>query len=183
MNAVIYLWETISMLYIGAVMLRFLLQLVRADFYNPLSQFVVTITQPLLYPLRRVIPGYKGVDVAALVLMFVLQLIAVGVIFAMKFPHPPWHLLAPAALAKLVSLLLSLYFMLLIAQVILSWVAQGYHPIVSLLHSLTDPILRPIRGILPQTGGIDFSPLIAIIGIGFFRILLGDLFPAFRNLF
>lgn len=182
MRAIEFLWLTLSQLYIAAFMLRFLLQLVRADFYNPFSQFIVRVTQPLLRPLRRLIPGWRGLDVAAILLIVVLQVVAVLVWFLLRGLQPGPEVVAIITLAKLIDLVLNIYFLALIIQAILSWVAQGYHPIMAVLNDLTGPILTPIRRILPATGGIDFSPMVAILLIYVIRLLLGDIFPPLRGL-
>lgn len=182
MRAIEFLWLTLSQLYIAAFVLRFLLQLVRADFYNPFSQFIVKITQPLLRPLRRLIPSVGGVDVASIVLILLLQVVAIVGWFLIRGFSPAPELVIIYSIGKLIGLVLNIYFFALILQAILSWVAQGYHPIMSVLQDLTAPVLTPIRRILPNTGGIDFSPMIAILLIYVIRLLLGDLFPVLRGL-
>ncbi|KAB7624454.1 YggT family protein [Alkalilimnicola sp. S0819] len=182
MRAMEFLWLTVSQLYVGAFMLRLMLQLTRADFYNPFSQFIVRITAPLLRPLRRVLPGWRGIDTASLVIILVLQLIAMAVWVLIRGGAPEPLLLAILTVGKLIGLLLNIYFIALIGQVILSWVAQGYHPVMSVLDSLTGPILRPIRNVLPTPAGIDFSPAVALLGIMFLRYLIGDIFPMLRGL-
>jgi len=172
-NPLVFLVSTAFDLYILAVLLRFLLQLVRADFYNPVSQFLVKITQPVLRPLRRVIPGLGGIDMAAVLLLFALQLVAIYVVGLIRagvlVP------LAPAivgTVAQLIELVLNVYFVVLIVQAILSWVQTGYNPVASILYSLSDPILRPIRRVVPTIGGLDLSPLVAIIGIQLAKMLI-----------
>ena len=159
-------------LYIMIVFTRFLLQLLRADFYNPVSQFVVKSTTPILKPLRRIIPGYGGLDNASLALMVVLvfaKLIAWGFInYQQMIPLAPLMLL----FLKSTALIIINYFtLILIVGAIMSWVVQGYHPIASVLFQLADPLVGPVRRILPPMGGIDFSPMIVIMGLYFLRIL------------
>lgn len=182
MRAIEFLWLTLSQLYIAAFVLRFLLQLVRADFYNPFSQFIVSITQPLLRPLRRLIPSLGGIDVASIALILVLQVVAIVGWFLIRGLQPVPEAVVVYSIAKLIGLVLNIYFFALILQAILSWVAQGYHPIMGVLHDLTAPVLSPIRRLLPSAGGIDFSPMVAILLIYVIRLLLGDLFPALRGL-
>lgn len=182
MRAIEFLWLTLTQLYIAAFVLRFLLQLVRADFYNPFSQFIVRVTQPLLRPLRRVIPSLGGIDLPAIVLILVLQVVAIIGWFMIRGLQPIPEIVVIYALGKLLGLVLNIYFLALILQAILSWVAQGYHPIMSVLQDLTAPVLTPIRRLLPTAGGIDFSPMVAILLIYVIRLLLGDLFPVLRGL-
>lgn len=182
MRAMEFLWLTLSQLYIAAFVLRFLLQLVRADFYNPVSQVIVRITQPLLKPVRRLVPSWGGIDVATILIVLALQIVAVLVWFMIRgIPLNP-EMIALLSLIRLVDLILNIYLLALIVHAIMSWVVQGYHPVMALLSDLTAPILNPIRRILPTAGGIDFSPMAAILLIYFIRLLLGDIFPFLRGL-
>ncbi len=169
-----YLLQTLLSLYLIAMLLRFLLQLVRADFYNPLSQVRVTITNPVLVPLRRVIPGIGGIDVASLVLALVLQalgIVAMLLLNGLGLPNP-LLLLAWSALG-VVGLLVNIYFFALLAMIILSWVAGGsQHPAIYLLHQITEPVMAPFRRALPPMGGLDFSPILVFILINVIQIAL-----------
>ena len=165
-NAATFLIHTLFGLYILVVMLRFLFQVVRADFYNPVSQFVVKATNPPLVPLRRIVPGFAGVDLSAVVLMLILQFIELWLIF--KVLGQPGSLAGLAALsvAELLNIALNVFFFAILIQVILSWVNPGvYNPMTSLLHSLTEPILRPARRLIPPISGLDLSPIAAIIAL------------------
>lgn len=161
-------------LYIMIVFTRFLLQLLRADFYNPVSQFVVRATTPVLKPLRRVIPGHGGLDNASLVLIVLLilaKLILWGYInfgFLIIVPPVPFLVLFLKSAAVTV---INYFTIVLIVGAIMSWVVQGYHPVASVLFQLADPIVAPVRRLLPAMGGIDFSPMIVILGLYFLRIL------------
>lgn len=163
-NALVFLISTAFSLYILAVMLRFLFQLVRADFHNPFSQFLLSITTPVLRPLRNIIPGVKGIDWPALVLLLLLaisELIIIGVLQGSVLP--PGNLLI-VAVASLLQTAIYIFMFALIISAILSWVAPGtYNYLTSLLTSLTEPLLTPIRRRLPPAGGLDFSLLIALI--------------------
>ncbi len=172
-NAGIFLIQTLFGLYAGAVMLRFLLALVRADFYNPVSQFLVKITNPPLLPLRRIIPGVMGIDMASVVLLIVLQATKLLLIAAVQgFGIQPLGLLV-LSLAELLSLLLNIYFFTILIQVILSWVSPGnYNPAVALLHSLNEPLLGRARRILPPISGFDLSPILVLIGLQLLEMLL-----------
>ena len=163
-NAAVFLLKTIFGLYIGAVMLRLLLQWVRADFYNPLSQAIVKVTNPLLRPLRRIIPALGRLDTASVVLMLVLQGLSTWLIHTVVGFHPGFGGTLLIALAELLSNLIYLYLFAIIVQAAASWIAPGsYNPILTLFDSITAPLLRPIRQVLPDLGGIDFSPLVAIV--------------------
>lgn len=172
--AAIYVVQTLGSLYLLIVLLRFILQLVRADFYNPLSQFIVRATQPLLKPLRRVIPGFAGIDIASLVLALVVQLILLGVIITlMGYALPPVLQLLAWALVGITALFLKIFFFALIISVILSWVApHSQNPAALLVYQLCEPVLAPIRRVLPSMGGLDLSPIFAFIALNLLDMLL-----------
>ena len=171
---VIYLVQTLLSLYLVAMLLRFLLQLVRADFYNPISQFLVKITNPVVVPLRRVIPGYGGVDMASLLLSLLLQMLAIIVLLALHgLDLPNVGLLLLWSALGVIGLLVNIYFFALLAMIILSWIAPGSgHPAVHLLYQVTEPVMAPLRKMLPPMGGLDFSPILMFILINVVQIAL-----------
>lgn len=163
-NIAIFLISTLFSLYIGAVLLRFLLALVRADFYNPLSQFLVKITNPVLVPLRRFVPPMGKLDTASLVLAFSLKLIAVVLLMSLQGINIGLGGLLLAVLADLIRTVVWIFMIALIIQAIMSWVGNSYgNPMGSLLDSLTAPLLDPIRKFVPLIGMVDLSPLVAIL--------------------
>ncbi|WP_286787418.1 MULTISPECIES: YggT family protein [unclassified Pseudomonas] len=187
-TALILILQTLGSLYLLIVLLRFILQLVKADFYNPLSQFIVKATQPLLRPLRRVIPGFGGIDLASLALAVLVQLVlmvllllltnvegingltlitmqyGIGGAIAHLFI---WSLIAVA------SLFLKVFFFAMIISVILSWVAPGsYNPSAQLVNQICEPVLAPFRRLLPNLGGLDISPIFAFIAIKLIDMLI-----------
>ena len=152
--------------YITLVILRFILQVSRADFYNPISQFIVKATNPLLIPLRRLIPGFRGIDFASLVLAVILQFLLEMLIRSNQFDVVMQNLvpLLGIALMALLQSIIQLYTWALILVVIISWVAPGsYHPGAQLLAQITEPLLRPIRQFMPATGGLDLSPMVLML--------------------
>jgi YggT family protein len=169
-----YLIQTFLSLYLLAMILRFLLQVVRADFYNPISQFLVKITNPLVLPLRRVIPGFAGLDMASLLLALLLQMAGIAAFVLIKFHAVPSPgLLIVGSLLGLISLLVNIYFFALLAMIILSWIAQGNNnPAIYLLHQITEPVMAPFRKALPPMGGMDFSPILVFILINVIQIAL-----------
>jgi YggT family protein len=172
-NPLEFLINTLFSLYIVAVMLRFLLGLVRADFYNPVSQFLVRITNPLLIPLRKVVPSIGKFDSAAMLLMIVLQLAAITLILLLRGEGISSAILVITTVVTLISLLIDVFMFAVIVEVIISWMNPGsYNPVSSLLHSLTSPLLRPIRHLVPPIAGIDLAPLFAIIGLQVLRMLV-----------
>jgi YggT family protein len=169
-----YLVQTFLSLYTVAMLLRFVLQLVRADFYNPISQFLVKVTNPLVIPLRKVIPGIGGLDLASLLLAMLLQMAGIVILlllYGLGLPNI-FVLLIWSALA-LVGLLVNIYFFALLAMIILSWVAAGSrHPAILLLYQITEPVMAPFRKALPSMGGMDFSPILVFILINIVQIAL-----------
>ncbi len=172
-NPLEFLISTIASLYIMAIMLRFLLALVRADFYNPVSQFLVKVTNPLLVPLRRIIPASGKIDTSSLLLMLLLQIATLGLIVLLRGKQISLLAILVLAVAELLSLLLNVFLFAILIQVILSWINPGtYNPAVSLLYSITEPVLRPCRRLLPPVSGMDLSPIIALVGIQLAKMLL-----------
>lgn len=169
-----YLIGTLIDLYVAAILLRLLLQWVRADFYNPLCQFLVKVTNPVVVPLRRVIPAIGALDTASVVAMLLLQALGVFLITQLGMAEmSPVQILIYSCI-KLLMMFLLTYLVLIIASVILSWFGgRVRHPIVPLIFQLTEPVLRPFRKIIPPIAGFDLSPLFALIAIRFLMLLLG----------
>jgi YggT family protein len=163
-NAATFLIQTVFGLYILIVMLRFLLQWARADFYNPVSQFIVKATQPPLKPLRKIIPGIGGLDMAALIFMLVLKFVELWLVTGLLGMSPQVGGLAMLSIAELLGLLINVFIFSILIQVIISWVNPGMHnPVMGLLHSLTEPLLGPARRMIPPISGLDLSPIIVIV--------------------
>lgn len=173
-SALIYLVTTVTDLYVTAILLRLLLQWVGADFYNPLSQFLVKITNPVLVPARRLIPSIGKLDTASVVVMLLLEMLQLVLIGLFGLGDFSLVYLLLFALKKLLFTLLMTYFVLVIARVIVSWIAgQSHHPLIPLIYQLTEPVLRPFSKLIPPIGGIDLSPLFALIALRFLMLLLG----------
>ena len=165
-DAAIFVIQTLGSLYLLIVLLRFILQLVRANFYNPLCQFAVKATQPLLKPLRRVIPSMFGLDMSSLVLALIVQMVLFAVILLLSGYSVDVLFLAPWALIGIFALFLKILFWAMIISVILSWVAPGSHnPGAELVQQITEPVLAPFRRIIPNLGGLDISPIFAFIAL------------------
>lgn len=175
-----FLVQTLGGLYIMAVLIRFLLQLVKADFYNPISQAIVKATSPLLNPIRKVIPGYGGIDMASLFLALVLQMLLLYGLYMIAGVSPAQLSFAGILIKSLVELateFLNIYMFSMIIIAIASWVApQSYNPGLMLLHQLTEPLTSRVRKVIPPLGGLDFSLmviLIVIITLKNFLVALG----------
>jgi YggT family protein len=164
-NAGVFLIQTLFGIYEVIILLRFLLQLVRADFYNPISQFIVKATSLPLRPLRRIIPGLAGVDVASLVLLLVVviaELLLLSVVANLPMPTLPG--IIALAVVEVLKLFIYVFLFSVFVLAILSWVSQGgYNPVANLLYQITAPLLRPARRLLPPMGGLDLSPMVVMI--------------------
>ena len=172
-NPMVFLVQVLFGLYLIVVLLCFLLQLMRADFYNPISQFIVKATAPLLKPLRAIIPGFGGLDVSSLVLAWLVKTLELFLILLIS--GKGIMLLYPVLLAipGILETVINIFLFSILVMVILSWLSPGgYNPAVALLYSLTDPLLRPARKIIPAFGGLDLSPMIAMIGLVLLKMLL-----------
>lgn len=169
----IFLIDTCFSLYLFALMLRFLFQWSGADYQNPLSQFLIRITHPPLKILRRLIPAFGRVDTAALALMLTLQMLSDSLISLIQGGVPTIGFVAIWSLSQLLELVLNVYFYAILIRAVLSWIGPtSYNPAVSLLYSLTEPLLQYSRRLLPASGGMDFSPIIPIIGIQLAKMML-----------
>jgi YggT family protein len=175
MSSSYFLIDTLFNLYLMVVILRLWLQYVRADFYNPFSQFVVKATQPVIAPLRRVIPALGKFDTATFVLALMVAVAKIGLI-SVLFSNGAFNPVAVLIIGSITLLkeFLSLVFWMLILRAILSWVSQGGNPFELVIAQLTEPLLAPIRKIIPPFGGLDLSVLIAIIALQFIQLLLQD---------
>ena len=174
MSAIIFIVETLLSLALFVVLARLLLQWVRADFRNPLCQAVVRLTNPLILPLRRILPPMGKVDTASVVAVVIVAFVEVAIIFALRgitFPGPLiWLRMVALEIART---LLWTYFYAIFLYALLSLIAPGgYSPMQSVLATLCEPVLRPFRRLIPAVAGLDLSPLWAGIAIQAILILL-----------
>ena len=174
MNATVFLVDTLFNLYLMIVILRLWLQMVQADFYNPMSQFIVKATHPIVGPLRRVIPSIGRFDTATFVLAIAVCALKIITLILISGGNLNPIGIAIMSVMGVIKETLSLMFWVLLLRAILSWVSQGQSPIDYVLHQLTEPFLAPIRKVIPPLGGLDLSVLIAIIGLQFLQLLIHD---------
>lgn len=177
MNSMSFLISTLFDLYIMVVILRIWLQAARADFYNPFSQFIVKATQPVVGPLRRVIPPLGSIDLATVLFAYalcLLKFVSLSLI-ASKGTFAFSSSFIFLGLLSLIKAAGGLIFWVLLIRAILSWVSQGRSPIEYVFHQLTEPMLAPIRRVIPAMGGIDLSVLVLFIALQFANFLMGDL--------
>lgn len=170
--------QVVFELYLLTLLLRLLFQLCRADFYNPISQFLVALTNPLLLPLRRILPSVFGVDLAAVVLLIALKCLELYLLFSLSGLTPNAAVLALAAVISLLRLTLNVYFYAILIRVILSWFMPygiRQNPAGDLLVSLTEPLMRPARRLIPPIGGLDLSPILVLLGLQLAQLALSHL--------
>lgn len=175
MNTAYFLINTLCNLYLMIVLMRIWLQLARADFYNPVSQFVVKATNPVLKPLRRVIPGFFGIDMAAVLLAILVATLKLVLFKALHIMDGSWSTMLLVGVLSVLKTAGTMLFWVMIIRAILSWVSQGNNPIEYLMFQLTEPLLAPIRRIIPAMGGLDLSMLVAFIILQVLNFLMGDL--------
>ena len=159
--------RSLGSLYLLAVILRFLLQAVRADFYNPVSQAIVKVTAPPLMPFRRVIPGYRGIDFASIVLALVLNSIFTALLILVAgFTPPGIGIVVAWAFVGLIAFILEIYFWALIISIIASFVAPfSGNPVLLIVYQILEPLYSRIRRIIPPIGGLDLSPIFIFLAI------------------
>lgn len=184
MNPLAEVFNVLGGLYLLAILLRFLLQLARADFYNPVSQAIVRVTDPAVRVFRAFVPGYRNVDFAALVLAFAVEGIAIYVLILLYGGNLPgagflvtWSVLGVA------YFIINIYWWAIIASIIMSFVMlfsgnMNPHPILLLVWQLTDPVMAPFRKIIPPMGGLDFSPIFVFILLRFILSFLDQNFAS-----
>ena len=172
-NAATFLIETLFGIYILIVMLRLLLQWARADFYNPLSQFIVKATQPVLAPMRRALPTIGRVDLACVSFLVALQFAELWLVTGLLGHRAAAGAIFVYSLAELVQLAIYVFLFSILIQVILSWINPGaYNPLVGILYSLNEPLLSPARRLVPPIGGLDLSPIAVMVVLQLASILL-----------
>jgi len=166
--------STLGSLYLMAILLRFLLQLSRADFYNPITQMIVRFTDPGVQVFRRIIPGIRGIDLSSLVLAIVFQCAAMyALIFLAGLQFPNFGLILTWGLAGILSFILNIYFWGMLISIIASFIAPfSGHPALVLVRQLTEPVMAPFRRLLPSMGGLDLSPIFVFLAIQIIRIVL-----------
>jgi YggT family protein len=180
MSSVQFLIDFVFNIYLMVVLLRLWLQFARADFYNPFSQFVVKVTQPIVAPLRRLLPSIGRLDTATLVLALVvagLKIVALNLVLGGTVPNILSLVIVSFIIVLKEALTLVMY--VLILRAIMSWVSQGRNPMELVLGQLTEPMLAPIRKRMPDMGGLDLSVMVVIVFLLFIQKLLGDLFGIF----
>lgn len=173
-DAFTFIISSLFDLYVITFFLRLLLAWTRADFRNPLAQFILKLTNPLVLPARRFIPSVAGIDTATLVVLLVLQSLATAILVKLGcLGDAQIGQILELALIRLVHLVLNMYFWLIAVYVLSTWINQGgYNPAVAVLAAIVEPLLAPFRRIIPPIGGFDLSPVFVFLAIGFLERLI-----------
>lgn len=173
-----FLVKTLIELYVMVLLIRIWMQWARCDFYNPFAQFIVKVTQPVIGPMRKVIPAVGPIDTSSLLLAFILTTIKYPVLLLIQvgaLSLDPMNLLV--GLLSLLKSAGTLVFWIIIVRSIMSWISQGRSPVEYVLIQMTEPLMSPIRRFLPAMGGIDFSAMVVILILYALNYLGMDLFP------
>jgi len=175
-SAGVFLISTLINMYVMVLLLRMLLPFVRANFYNPISQFIVALTDPIIKPLRRIVPSYKKIDLPVLLLLFFIQMLKLTILFLVTRGTLGSPLgISTWVVGDTLDQLTTMYFYAIIIRVVLSWIAMGGYmgasPLQEILFLITEPVLAPFRRFIPQIQGIDLSPLAVLISIKLIEII------------
>ncbi|MEZ5558483.1 MAG: YggT family protein [Pseudomonadales bacterium] len=171
-----FVLQIVSFLFVA----RFLLQACRVDFYNPISQGVVKATDPLLKPLRLVLPGYRNLDFAAFLMAVVTEVVLIMSLTALQGGYSGGiALILAKAVLDILLLIIRIFWWSILIVIIAGWIAPGsYHPALGLLQQITEPLLAPARRLLPALGGLDFSPILVFLILGLLERMLPQIFAS-----
>lgn len=175
-QAIIFIINAIAQLYLFVLLLRLMTPWMGIGFNNPISQAIFRLTSPLVIPVRRILPPIRKLDTATLVVAYAIQYLTILVIVVILGTTPNIVPIAATAAVNLAMLLIRLFVFAIIIRIILSWIAAGtYNPAIAYIDALTEPVLRPFRRIVPPVGGLDISPIFAIILLSALAILISGL--------
>ena len=174
-SALVFIVNALTSLYLLVLLLRFWLPWLRADFRNPLAQGILKLTSPVIIPLRRIVPSFGRLDTATVMVAFVVQYLGLLLILLIIGASASFSVIATTSIVKLILLSANLFMFAIFVRIILSWVSPGqYNPATAIINTLTEPLLRPVRRLIPALGGFDISPIFVIIALGALtRVLMG----------
>lgn len=174
-SALVFIVNALTSLYLLVLLLRFWLPWLRADFRNPLAQGILKLTSPIIVPLRRIVPSFGRLDTATILVAFVVQYLSLLLILLIYNASATFTDIATTTVVKLVLLSVNLFMFAIFVRIILSWISPGqYNPATAIISTLTEPLLAPVRRIIPVMGGFDISPIFVIIGLGALtRVIMG----------
>ena len=176
-SAIVFVINSLAQLYLLVLLLRFLLPWMRVNFNNPISQAILRLTSPLVIPVRRILPPIGKIDTATVVVAFGVQYLTILIIVLILRVPPSILPIAVTAAVNLVILTLRLFVFAIIIRIILSWLSGGgaYNPAIAIIDAITEPVLRPFRRLVPPVGGLDISPIFAIILLSAAAMLISGL--------
>jgi YggT family protein len=174
-SALVFIVNALTSLYLLVLLLRFWLPWLRADFRNPLAQGILKLTSPVIIPLRRIVPSFGRLDTATILVAFVVQYLGILLILLIIGGSASFSVISVTTIVKLVLLSVNLFMFAIFVRIILSWISPGQHnPATAIISTLTEPLLLPVRRIIPAMGGFDISPIFVIIALGALtRVLMG----------
>ena len=170
MNPFAQLLSMLISVYVSIILLRFFLQYFRADFYNPLSQFIVKITDPLVKPVRKLVPSLAGLDLSTLLLAWFFTCLKIFISYGMNTSMADinWLMLGLYSILVLIQSILGLFMLLIIVRAVASWIAPGgYNPALAVVGQLAEPLISKARKLIPPMSGIDLSPMFVLLVIYF----------------
>ena len=177
-TAIVFIVNAVTSLYLLVLLLRFWMPLLGADFRNPLAQGILRLTSPVVIPLRRILPAVGRMDTATVLVAFIIQYVTLLILLLIIGQRAGFVPIAITAIVKLVVLSINLFVYAIFIRIILSWLSQGaYNPATAIITTLTEPILRPFRRIIPPLGGLDISPVFAVILLFAATIVVNGLRP------
>ena len=174
-SALVFIVNALTSLYLLVLLLRFWLPWLRADFRNPLAQGILKLTSPVIVPLRRMVPSFGRLDTATVLVAFVLQYLGILFILLITDDSATFSDIAITSIVKLALLSANLFMFAIFVRIIMSWISPGqYNPATAIITTLTEPLLSPVRRLIPPLGGFDISPIFVIIALGALtRVLMG----------
>jgi len=177
-SAIVFVVNALTSLYLLVLLLRFWMPWLRADFRNPLAQGILRFTSPIVVPVRRIVPSFGRLDTATVIVAFVIQYLTVLLLLLILGQAASIADIAVTAVVKLVVLSINLFVYAIFVRIILSWISPGgYNPATAIITTLTEPVLRPFRRLIPSMGGFDISPIFAIILLLAATIVVNGLKP------
>lgn len=168
----VFLVKTLFEFYLLILMVRLILAYVQANYFNPITRFIVKLTQPLVAPLRRMIPNYRRIEFSTLLLIIIFEVIKIALLFTLTIGLPNLAMLIPIALIETIKLLLQTLFYAILLQALMSWFQPGETPATQLLRQISSPILHPLQRVIPPVSGFDITPIPALLLLQLLLILL-----------
>lgn len=177
-SALVYIIDALGGIVVGILLLRLLLPFLGADFRNPIAQGILKVTAPIITPVRRIVPAIGRLDTATVLVAFLFQFVAIWLTLVVYGQLGDLATIAFVAVIRMLALTVMLFIFAIIVSIIISWIAPGqYNPIAAIANTLSEPVLRPFRRLIPPIGGFDITPIFALIILGALRIFILGIRP------